>query len=96
MSEPVLEALNLLHTAYPDERVDIWTSWSTKENRPLYTGMVGEQDQVYACWLPTPREAAERLIEKAGDRSRLTMLNKRIAKLQAELAELQAQQTKAA
>lgn len=85
----ILEALDLLHRTYPDERVDIWCGYSTA-GELRYSALVGDDDSVYGCWQDTPMKTAEQVIDRAGDRSKLTRLNKRIAALKAEITELEA------
>lgn len=94
---PILEALNLLHSTYPDERVDIWVSYR-EDGKLHYTALVqphktGEGDS--GVWSRgyqfTAQAAADSLIREAGDRSRATRIAKRLAQLQAEIARLNAE-----
>lgn len=94
-TNPILDALDLLHITYPNERVDIWCSYrkGPVEYIALVQGIYPDQDNT--AWSKgthlTPQSAAESLLKEAGDRSRATRIAKRLAELQDELAKLQAE-----
>lgn len=92
---PILEALNLLHSTYPDERVDIWVSYR-EDGKLHYTALVqphsGPGDSAWSKGYQfTAQAAADSLIREAGDRSRATRIAKRLAQLQAEIVRLNAE-----
>lgn len=94
-SNPILDALDLLHRIYPDERVDIWVSYR-KDGKVHYTALVqphsgGSTGAWSNGYQFTPQAAADSLIKEAGDRSKATRIAKRLAELQQEIANLQAE-----
>lgn len=92
----ILDALNLLRIAYPRERVDLWAVSNPNQEAPEYVAAVGTgssgDNPVFVSGHSTPTEAAEALIDKAGDRDPAKLRQQRIDKLKAELAALEAEQ----
>lgn len=83
----ILEALDLLHRTYPEDRAEIWCGINSKG--VYYHVMLGEEETVWVHSATNPMQAAMQAIEKAGPRSKSARLAKRIATLKAEIAELE-------
>lgn len=92
--EDVLTALNRLHTAFPDQRTDIWVSIDQAyhgDTSPRYTVMVGEDYSYFVHYKRTPGEAVDVAI---ANHHPLTAQQKRqleIQRLKTELAALEKQ-----
>jgi hypothetical protein len=89
----ILDALDLISTAYPNEKTAIWVQCTPGQSDIEFTAAVGAGSADVSpefAYGRTATEAAERLIAKAGDRDPVKLLDAKIEKLRTELATLQA------
>lgn len=94
-SNRILEALDDLSSRYPDDTVSIFANKDGSSGKVEFCGYIlyrnRDFDSVMGDRCDTPAEAVKKVIDKAGERTKSARIAKRIAELQKELAELEAQ-----
>lgn len=90
----IVEAIELLHSTYPNDCVQLWVGYAANGNIE-YVARVGDEygtpptgPNVYAQG-QDPMDCARKAITEAGDRNPITIKQRRLAELQERVTKLQ-------